>query len=192
MSKKKKNDQYIDCVRESVSRIQKKFPDAQSGPGTLCREVIEETVNATIDYLNLQKIRPDAEKIIFLNPLTMVVESARIVNKRRGNKPIQCYIQFGQPEDVEDMGALGVTSFPDDGSAPVVTVRADLPLQGACDILSHELSHVIIGEACEGEDEHGEEFESVYEEIYQAFCELFEEYQKEHGNLEDEQHSTEN
>lgn len=62
--------------------------------------------------------------------------------------------------------ALGVTEFPDDGTFPVVWVCCDQTVMQAMDILSHELAHVAAGT----EADHGPEWEKIYANLYEAYC----------------------
>ncbi len=44
-----------------------------------------------------------------------------------------------------ECGAWGETLFPDDGSIPIISIDAEIPVSGAIEIIAHELSHVAVG-----------------------------------------------
>lgn len=67
-----------------------------------------------------------------------------------------------------DKGSWGVTIFPDDGTDPLIVIRADLNLVESTEILAHELTHVIVGE----KEEHNEIFEKNFEELHKLYDEI--------------------
>lgn len=91
-------------------------------------------------------------------PLDAVIQAAEEV--AGGN--LDCDIQFGDCE-----GNLGKTIFPYDGSRPVVVVKPELTIEGAMDVLAHELSHVIVGEG--QSDPHGLDFQRVNDQIHDVY-----------------------
>lgn len=86
-------------------------------------------------------------------------------------------IQFVSDLHQDDDDPLGQTTFPDDGSTPLVDLDASMPLDGAVDILAHELAHV----ACEdlglnkpGENPHTQSWQDIYDRLHAEFCEMME------------------
>lgn len=67
--------------------------------------------------------------------------------------------------------AYGVTIFPEDGSAPMIFISADLKLSDAVEIFAHELAHVAAG-ASAG---HGEEWDKAFENIFAEYNRIGEE-----------------
>jgi hypothetical protein len=67
-----------------------------------------------------------------------------------------------------DHHAWGVTIFPDDGTDPLIVLRADLNLVESTEIIAHELAHVIVG----GNVEHNEIFELKFEELHRVYDEI--------------------
>ncbi len=61
--------------------------------------------------------------------------------------------------------ALGLTSFCEDGEV-IVSLDANLPYIRMCEILAHELSHVINGENSE---EHGKKWKEIFDSIHREF-----------------------
>lgn len=74
------------------------------------------------------------------------------------------------PELKDENGetAFGLTTFPNDGSTPVVCISAAAPLSAAPELLAHELAHVAAGEAAE----HGPEWKAAEEAIFQKYNEI--------------------
>lgn len=96
--------------------------------------------------------------IIFAsNPLNDVIESAQPL---LAGKDVR--IQFDEIED----DALGNTEFDaDNPHRCIVTLSIHLPIIGACDILTHELAHVLAGP----DAEHGPEWQAKYDWIYDNY-----------------------
>lgn len=103
--------------------------------------------------------KPVIGSVTFHCPLTDVIEAARDVSKGS----LDCEVMFGNCEE-----GLGITVFPEDNSRPKVVVRPDQTIEQAMDILAHELAHVIRG-LKEGVDDHCSEWESLYEQIHEAY-----------------------
>lgn len=62
---------------------------------------------------------------------------------------------------------VGCTTFPDDGSLPLVEVAGHIPAEAVPEILAHELAHI----ATPG-DEHGPRWKEAFETIYGKYNEL--------------------
>ena len=62
---------------------------------------------------------------------------------------------------------VGCTTFPDDGSLPLVEVAGHIPAEAVPEILAHELAHI----ATPG-DEHGPRWKEAFERIYSKYNEL--------------------
>lgn len=59
----------------------------------------------------------------------------------------------------------GQTTFPEDGSLPVVEVSGELAVKDAVEVFAHELAHVGVGEECV----HDEVWEDAFGEIYREY-----------------------
>jgi hypothetical protein len=64
-----------------------------------------------------------------------------------------------------DADAWGETFFPDDGSTPVISIDAEIPVSAAIEIIAHELSHLAAGV----DAGHSEAWEKEFEEIFQRW-----------------------
>ena len=64
--------------------------------------------------------------------------------------------------------AYGETVFPEDGTEPVISISAQVPVVHAVEILAHELAHVAAGE---GHD-HDEVWENAFQALNDAYCEF--------------------
>jgi hypothetical protein len=69
-------------------------------------------------------------------------------------------------KDEDGNKVLGVTTFPDDGSLPMIEVDVDQSVNDSIQILAHELSHV----ATNGHG-HGQDFYDAYNAIWQKYHE---------------------
>ena len=68
-------------------------------------------------------------------------------------------------EDGTEM--VGCTTFPDDGTLPLIEVAGHIPAEAVPEILAHELAHIVtVG------DEHGPEWKKAFEAIYSKYNEL--------------------
>jgi len=67
-----------------------------------------------------------------------------------------------------NFGSCGYTTFPDDGSEPVINISTNIPFSAMAETLAHELAHVVAGQ----EAEHGEKWESIFAEIHKKYMEL--------------------
>lgn len=73
-------------------------------------------------------------------------------------------------EKIEDAGGIemvGCTTYPDDGSLPLIEVAAHIPAGAVPEILAHELAHVVTPG-----DDHGPEWKAAFERIYSKYNEL--------------------
>ena len=62
---------------------------------------------------------------------------------------------------------VGCTTFPDDGTLPLIEVAGHIPAEAVPEILAHELAHIVtVG------DEHGPEWKKAFEAIYSKYNEL--------------------
>ena len=68
-------------------------------------------------------------------------------------------------EDGTEM--VGCTTFPKDGTLPLIEVAGHIPAAAVPEILAHELAHI----ATPG-DEHGPEWKRAFERIYSKYNEL--------------------
>ena len=72
-------------------------------------------------------------------------------------------------EDGTEM--VGCTTFPDDGTLPLIEVAGHIPAEAVPEILAHELAHVAVGI----ENEHGAAWEAAFEAIFQEYGRIAEE-----------------
>ncbi len=83
-----------------------------------------------------------------------------------------CTIFYGvKDEDERGEEGHGYTFFPDDGSAPEVTVFAENDTNVQAEILAHELAHVAAGQ----EHGHDQTWEDAFEAIHKEFNRLSDE-----------------
>lgn len=75
-------------------------------------------------------------------------------------------IQWNHTLDM-DKKEYGCTTFPDDGSTPLIDLNPELTVLVAVEILAHELAHV----ATPG-DEHGVDWEEAFSAIHEKFNDL--------------------
>lgn len=62
---------------------------------------------------------------------------------------------------------VGCTTFPDDGTLPLIEVAGHIPAGAVPEVLAHELAHIVtVG------DEHGPEWKKAFEAIYSKCNEL--------------------
>lgn len=81
--------------------------------------------------------------------------------------PEREYAAYFVPE-VEDRSggaACGVTTFPEDGSPPVVEVSGEIPIAAGVEIFAHELTHVATPE----DREHGEAWKAAFDRIFEEY-----------------------
>lgn len=82
----------------------------------------------------------------------------------------ECEVWYDQHNEEGHENEYGCTLFPDDGSAPVVSIFAEHPVNILVEILGHELAHVAVGQ---GHD-HDEEWEKAFDEIFMEYTRLSE------------------
>lgn len=73
-------------------------------------------------------------------------------------------------EKIEDAGGeemVGCTTYPDDGSLPLIEVALHIPAGAVPEILAHELAHIVTPG-----DDHGPEWKAAFERIYSKYTEL--------------------
>lgn len=126
------------------------------------RAMLRETYASLKRY---EQIGPMASP--FMNDPTAIV--ARAFRELHPDLPY--YAQL-VPEIKDEKGeiAFGMTTFPNDGSTPVVCVSAEAPISAAPELLAHELAHVAAGEAAE----HGPEWKAAEEAIAKKYDEILE------------------
>lgn len=68
----------------------------------------------------------------------------------------------------QEMVYAGFTMFSEDGRKPLfIYVNGGVPIEHTVEIIAHEVAHVIAGV----DADHGEKFQTVFDEIYQKYCE---------------------
>lgn len=97
------------------------------------------------------------------NPFQIVIQAAEKLFPQ-----IECRIVFAELE-----GKVGETLFPDDGSAPVISIDPDGSYRQIVELLAHELAHVAVGP----DAEHGPAWVEAYRKIEN-------EYLKAHRKIE--------
>ena len=77
--------------------------------------------------------------------------------------PEREYAAYFAPEVEDGSGgaACGVTTFPEDGSPPVVEVSGEIPIAAGVEIFAHELAHVATPE----DREHGEAWKAAFDRM---------------------------
>ncbi len=75
-----------------------------------------------------------------------------------------CYL-MPAPDGWKDGDGYGNTTFPDDGSDPIVCVYSSFPIEQQVEIFAHELAHVAAG----AKAEHGKEWDDAFEAIFQEY-----------------------
>lgn len=98
------------------------------------------------------------------NPLSMVIEVANELWPDIEAK-INWVSQIEPPPDGETV--YGRTTYPDDGGAPVIDIVVNLPLEAACEVLAHEIAHVVAG----ADEDHGPVWEDASDLIHERFIE---------------------
>ena len=58
-----------------------------------------------------------------------------------------------------------MTTFPEDGSPPVVEVSGEIPIAAGVEIFAHELAHVATPE----DREHGEAWKDAFDRIFEEY-----------------------
>ena len=81
--------------------------------------------------------------------------------------PEKQYIAFLNPNLVDEEGntVYGVTTFPDDGSWPIIEVSAAMLFEDAVETFAHELAHV----ATQENFDHGMEWGDAFARIQTEF-----------------------
>lgn len=77
------------------------------------------------------------------------------------------YIAYIVPEVVDEEGnaVFGATTFPDDGSTPIVELSGDNPILRGIEIFAHELAHIATPE----DQDHGEKWECAFNRIFEEY-----------------------
>jgi len=70
---------------------------------------------------------------------------------------------------IDGLEGAGRTTFPDDGSTPLIDISTDIPLSALPEILAHELAHT-----ARPNDEHGVEWEGAFNLLFDRAIELYE------------------
>ena len=79
---------------------------------------------------------------------------------------------------VGDLDGAGSTTFPYNGQTPLINVSIDIPIKALPEILAHELAHI-----AKPDDEHGEEWETAFDSIFNRATEL---YSQDYANFNNE------
>lgn len=84
--------------------------------------------------------------------------------------PERKYIAYIVPEVLDEDGnaMFGVTTFPDDGTPPVVEISGDNAIVDGIEIFAHELAHV----STPDDHDHGADWERAFDQIYEEYGRL--------------------
>ncbi len=104
---------------------------------------------------------------IINNPFDIVIQAVEELYP-----DTQALIQFNPTLRGREYRECGRTIFPDDGSIPLIDISTNIPFDVMVEILAHELAHVIIGADVEIEEEHGKQWEKVFDAIHKKYMEL--------------------
>lgn len=74
------------------------------------------------------------------------------------------------PLEVTEEGfkPYGCTSFPDDGSTPVIEIGLHTPIEAAPEIIAHEIAHVVAGK----DAKHGKKWRKAFNAIHARWEEI--------------------
>lgn len=100
------------------------------------------------------------------NPLSMVVE---VANELWPDLNATVFWVSKINEEAEtDAGPAGVTYYSEDECKPnEIAIRADLPIDGATEVLAHEIAHVVAGPNAK----HGPEWRAAFDRLHSAYVE---------------------
>lgn len=98
-------------------------------------------------------------KMLF-DPLGLVLE---IFNEMHPDKECVIYWRQGMKADAE---CFGCTDF--EASPIAVSIDVGLPLEGAVEVLAHELAHVAVGFV---KPQHGKKWQKAFDAIHAAYSE---------------------
>lgn len=104
------------------------------------------------------------------NCMELMLEVAREIKPDISAK---VYFTSAIPWNGESNEAVGCTVFPDDGSVPHIQIHTGCTIEGSCEVLAHELAHVIVGTDAEP-DEHGPKWKAMFDMIYATWAEKME------------------
>jgi hypothetical protein len=102
-----------------------------------------------------------------------------VVREMRPELQAQVYFTGSIPCPDQEEDAVGRTIFPDDGSVPHIQVHIGCTIEGACEVLAHELAHLVVGVRHEDAD-HDDLWQFTFDMIYEKWAEKM----KEHYDLE--------
>lgn len=103
---------------------------------------------------------------ILNNPHAWVLEAAEKI--KPGIAAAIVFYDREQWREEFDKRAWGVTIFPDDGTDPLIIIRAELNLIESTEVIAHELTHVIVGV----KEEHNDVFDMKFEELHKVYDEI--------------------
>lgn len=83
------------------------------------------------------------------------------------NTPYEAYMD-GELIDRRGEKVYGLTTFPDDGSTPIIKVSGEPSIIVAIETFAHELAHVAIGPR----DEHGPDWEAAFDAIFKEYIRI--------------------
>ncbi|NLX01339.1 MAG: hypothetical protein GXY40_02280 [Syntrophomonadaceae bacterium] len=104
------------------------------------------------------------------NPFDIVIRATLELYPDLDKKEI--LIQFDPDLRGREYGECGYVCFPEEGETEyLISISINIPFEYMPEILAHELAHIIVGL---GPEEHGEEWEKVFDTIYTKCQEIIE------------------
>lgn len=148
-----------ECLNESMDDIEK---SAYNRGWNKCLHYMYEAIENTnsIAFPVCDKIHSPFQNDIF----------SYIYTSFKQLYPDREFTAYWVPElkDSDDNEVYGVTTFADDGTIEIC-VSGKLTVTDAAEVFAHELAHLAVGDS---DEQHGEEWESAFEAIYQKYNEL--------------------
>ena len=101
----------------------------------------------------------DNNNIIFLNPLSILVDIVRIKYP-----PTKGTIEIVS-ELYKKEGAYGLTDYYKNNDRAFIAIDSDLTIEKSVEVLAHELAHAIVGQTPDGEDSHNDKWNNKFDEL---------------------------
>lgn len=76
-----------------------------------------------------------------------------------------------------ELEGAGCTTFPDDGTTPLIDISIKIPISAVPEILAHEFAHIV-----NPKDGHGEKWEKTFDLIFNKAYELYESEEAQKGD----------
>jgi len=122
----------------------------------------------------------DNENIFITNnPIDIVLKTFKILYPDK--KVIIQFTEQIKNNNKKNTRIMGITCFnyfKDDVNKVLIHISSEMHLSDTVDILIHELAHAVIDDTEDDVTGHGEEWEKVYDKIYDKYLEILEKYNK--------------